>query len=95
MANLAATYSDLGRHADALAMNESVLEFRRRVLPPDHPQIAVSLYNISLSYEQASDLSRALVCAREAIAIWQATLPPDHPRLQAAKKRVAYLAKRP
>ncbi len=39
MGNLAGTYSDLGRHADALAMQEKVLEFRRRVLPEDHPDI--------------------------------------------------------
>ena len=39
MGNLALTYSDLGRHADALAMRERVLEFRRRVLPEDHPEI--------------------------------------------------------
>ena len=39
MNNLASTYRDLGRHADALAMGERVLEFRRRVLPADHPDI--------------------------------------------------------
>ena len=39
MSNLAATYSALGRHSDALAMREIVLEFRRRVLPADHPHI--------------------------------------------------------
>ena len=39
MGNLATTYSALGRHADALAMKERVLEFRRRVLPADHPDI--------------------------------------------------------
>ena len=39
MGNLANTYSALGRHSDALAMKESVLEFRRRVLPADHPDI--------------------------------------------------------
>ena len=39
MSNLAATYYALGRHSDALAMQESVLEFRRRVLPEDHPEI--------------------------------------------------------
>ena len=39
MSNLAQTYSALGRHADALAMGERVLEFRRRVLPEDHPDI--------------------------------------------------------
>ena len=39
MGHLAGTYSALGRHSDALAMEESVLEFRRRVLPEDHPDI--------------------------------------------------------
>ncbi len=39
MNNLAATYSDLGRHADALAIKEQVLEFQRRVLPANHPDI--------------------------------------------------------
>ena len=39
MANLAVTYSALGRHDDALAMQERVLEFRRRVLPENHPSI--------------------------------------------------------
>ena len=39
MHNLAMTYSALGRHADALATGEQVLEFRRRVLPANHPSI--------------------------------------------------------
>ena len=39
MNNLTLTYSALGRHADALAMGEQVLEFQRRVLPANHPDI--------------------------------------------------------
>ena len=39
MSNLTSTYIALGRHADALAMGERVLEFQRRVLPADHPDI--------------------------------------------------------
>jgi len=39
MSNLASTYSSLGRHADAVAMQEMVLEFDRRVLPENHPSI--------------------------------------------------------
>ena len=39
MAWLAATYSALGRHSEALAIAETVLEFRRRVLPAEHPDI--------------------------------------------------------
>ena len=37
--NLAGTYRELGRHADALAMEERLLEFQRRMLPADHPDI--------------------------------------------------------
>ncbi len=39
MGNLAGTYSELGRHSDALVFRERVLELRRRVLPEDHPDI--------------------------------------------------------
>ena len=39
MNNLAGMYSALGRHADAVAMGERVLEFQRRVLPANHPEI--------------------------------------------------------
>ena len=42
MGNLANTYSDLGRHQDALAMQEKTLEFRRRVLPENHPHIGAT-----------------------------------------------------
>ena len=72
-------YGALGRHEDALAMKESVLEFRRRVLPSGHPSIAMSLDSISLSYEQAGDMRKAMDCAREAVVIWQAALPRGHP----------------
>ena len=42
MGNLANTYSDLGRHQDALVMEEKTLEFRRRVLPENHPDIGAT-----------------------------------------------------
>ncbi len=39
MNNLASSYSKLGRHEEALAMSERALEFDRRVLPENHPDI--------------------------------------------------------
>ena len=39
---LANTYFALGRHHDALAMQEKTLEFRRRVLPENHPVIGAT-----------------------------------------------------
>ena len=44
MGNLALSYNDLGNHADALVLLERVLEFRRRVLPKDHPDIGDAKY---------------------------------------------------
>ena len=39
MGNLAISYSALGRHDEALEMREKTLEFRRRVLPENHPDM--------------------------------------------------------
>ncbi len=44
MNNLANTYGELGRHQDALVLLEKTLEFRRRVLPENHPDIGVMWY---------------------------------------------------
>ncbi len=42
MNSLADTYVHLGRYQDALAMGEQTLEFRRRVLPANHPEIGAA-----------------------------------------------------
>ena len=42
MSNLADTYGALGRHQDALVLFEQTLEFRRRVLPENHPGIGAT-----------------------------------------------------
>ncbi len=42
MSNLAGSYAALGRHQDALVIIEETLEFRRRVLPSNHPDIGAT-----------------------------------------------------
>ena len=88
MSSLAVTCSALGRHQDALVLHEKTLEFQRRVLPENHPDIGTSCFNISLSYRQAGDFHRAIERAREALRIWQATLPPSHPQVKTAQEQV-------
>ena len=39
MQGLAGSYAALGRHDEALEMREKTLEFYRRVLPENHPDI--------------------------------------------------------
>ena len=56
-----------------------------------HVFTGMSLYNISLSYEQAGDLDRAIECAREALHIWQAALPPGHEDVVDAEELVRRL----
>jgi hypothetical protein len=88
MGNLAATYAVLGRHQDALAMREKTLEFERRVLPENHPDIGVSCFKLCMSCHVVGDLPRALQFSREALRIFQATLPPSHPHVKQAQQFV-------
>ncbi len=88
MGNLASIYSALGRHQDALALQEKTLELQRRVLPVNHPSIGTSCFNISFCYGQAGDFSLAIERAREALRTWQATLPPSHPLVEQAQQLV-------
>jgi hypothetical protein len=39
MSHLGVTYGKLGRHAEALVMQERALEFCHRTLPENHPDI--------------------------------------------------------
>ncbi len=39
MGDLALTYLALERHGDAIATQQRVLQFRRNILPKDHPEI--------------------------------------------------------
>ena len=43
MTNLSNSYNALGRHQDALVLQEKTLEFCRRVLPDNHPDIGVAI----------------------------------------------------
>ena len=91
MNNLAVAYFALGRHQDALELQEKTLKFRSRVLPENHPDIGISYLNLSYSYRQAGDFNRAIERAREALRIFQAALPPTHPHVEQAQKLIHHL----
>jgi hypothetical protein len=58
MGNLALSFSDIGRHDDALELLEKVLEFRLRVLPKDHPDIGDRTRSPSNMHLQCSSFDR-------------------------------------
>ena len=88
MSNLANTFSKLGRHEDALAMQEKTLDFQRRVLPAHHTSLGVACFNISISHENMGNLHSAIEMAHEALRIFQATLPPSNPYVQRSQLRL-------
>ena len=88
MSNLAVAYSALGRLQDALVMREKTLEFQRRVLPANHPQLGFECLNLGINLHKVGDLHRALLFAREALRVLQATLPSTHPRVADAQELV-------
>ena len=46
MSNLGMSYIDLGKHADALAMQEKALDFKRRAVPENHPDIGDEKFEV-------------------------------------------------
>ena len=91
MGNLANTYDALGRHQDSLELKEKTLEFKRRVLPANHPEIAMTCFCLSGSLARAGNFRRAILYAREALHVYQATLPPSHPHVESALGRVSQI----
>ena len=47
MNNLAISYADLGRHAEALKLHEETLALRKAKLGPDHPDTLSSMNNLA------------------------------------------------
>jgi hypothetical protein len=49
MMNLAVSYVDLGRHADAVKLQEETLALQKAKLGPDHPDTLTSMNNLAYS----------------------------------------------
>ena len=70
MNDLALSYSALGRHADALKLNEETLALQKAKLGPDHPDTLASMNGLALSY--LADGRRG-----EALSLLEAAAPKD------------------
>jgi tetratricopeptide (TPR) repeat protein len=79
MNDLANSYMDWGRYAEALALREATLALRKAKLGPDHPHTLQSMNNLAISYAGAGQNDRALKLREEALALRKAKQGPDHP----------------
>ena len=79
MNNLANSYADLGRQAEALKLREETLALRKAKLGPDHPDTLSSMNNLANSYAALGRQAEALKLREETLALRKAKLGPDHP----------------
>ncbi|MEU9378162.1 tetratricopeptide repeat protein [Streptomyces sp. NPDC048255] len=78
--NLAATYTaHLGRHHEALRLEEEVLADRERVLGPDHPDTVTARANLAATYTVLGRHHDAQQLQERVLADRQRLLGPDHP----------------
>jgi tetratricopeptide (TPR) repeat protein len=84
MGNLASTYSALGRHDEALKLQQETLAFRQRVLPENHPDIATSMNNLASTYSALGRHDKALTLQQETVAFSSGWSPTTTLKLQSA-----------
>jgi tetratricopeptide (TPR) repeat protein len=91
MGNLANSYSDLDRHAEAVQLLEETLAFRKRVLPETHPDIGAAMSDLAILYENLGQNVKALQSHEAALVIFRRALPQGHPRTVQSLVMVARL----
>jgi tetratricopeptide (TPR) repeat protein len=79
MNNLANSYANLGRNAEALKLREETLALRKGKLGLDHPSTLMSMNNLAASYYEVGRLTDALKLGEETLALRKAKLGPSHP----------------
>jgi hypothetical protein len=71
MNNLAASYTALGRYADALKLCKEVVALCKTALGPDHPDTLKSMNNLASSYIAVGEVSSALATLQETLTLRQ------------------------
>ena len=62
-------------------MAEKEIEFRRRVLPENHPTIYAAMDCVAAMYLNLGRHQDALVMAETALEFWRRVLPENHPQI--------------
>jgi hypothetical protein len=81
MTRLANSYDDLGRHNEALKLNEETVALKKLKLGEDHPDTLGSMNNLALSYRRLGRIADALKLHEETLALQKSqarSSPPRH-----------------
>jgi len=90
---LGRTKYNQGEHKEAIRFYEKLLEIYQKILPPNHPNLAMSYNNIGAMYHEMSEYSKALSFYERAVENGQRPLPSNHPDLQIYRKSLETIKK--
>jgi tetratricopeptide (TPR) repeat protein len=79
MNKLALKYTALGRHEEALTMLKNVAEVYRRVVPPNHTDIASAKGYVAQIYSALGRHKEAITVHKDVLVMTWRALPRDHP----------------
>jgi hypothetical protein len=73
--------ADQGEHKEAITFYEKAVEIDKKILPPNHPDLAMSYNNIGSVYDSMGEYSKAFSFHTKALEIRQKSFPSNHPHL--------------
>ena len=79
---------DLQKQLDDALQTIAIVE---KILPPEHPNLAISYHNIATTYHKLSKWEQALSFEQKALQIWLKALPFGHPHTQTAVNSMAII----
>jgi tetratricopeptide (TPR) repeat protein len=77
MTNLALSYQNLGRPADAIKLQEEALALQRSRVGPNHPDVLNGMMNLANTYGMLGRHTEALNLNKETLAVMKTKLGPD------------------
>jgi hypothetical protein len=79
MGNLASTHKNLGRWDKAEGLFVQVMEARKRVLGPEHPDTVTTMVNLAFTWRGMSQNMKAMELMMECIRLRKQILGAEHP----------------
>ena len=78
-----------GMNERALELSANNMRLRQRILPKDHPHIAMSMNNLACSHDALGNHTKALRLRKDTLSFQQRILPEDHPSIATSMNNLA------
>jgi serine/threonine protein kinase len=88
--SLGLTYYSLGLYHEAIALQESALNYRRAFNGPEHPDTLRAMNNLANSYEETDRRDEVLNLREEVLALNRKVNGPEHPDTLDAMQNLAH-----